>query len=61
LSRTPRQSAAAYSESDEERARRRLALIRVLIWAQREADAMGLAAPSDHLRDAIEALHPPES
>tara|TARA_Y100000815_G_scaffold198461_1_gene181976 strand:- start:117 stop:275 length:159 start_codon:yes stop_codon:yes gene_type:complete len=47
-------------ETDEEHARRRLALIRVLIWAQREADAMNLHEPSDRLRDAIAALHPPE-
>ncbi|WP_143103429.1 hypothetical protein [Albimonas pacifica] len=61
MSRTPRQPDAALGETDEERARRRLALIRVLIWAQREADAMDLHEPSDLLRDAIEALHPPES
>ena len=55
----PCQPDAAHGETSEERARRRLALIRVLIWAQREADAMQLDEPSELLRDAIEALHPP--
>ncbi|WP_339947762.1 hypothetical protein [uncultured Albimonas sp.] len=60
LSRTPNQPAASHGETDDERARRRLALIRVLIWAQREADAMDLPEPSERLREAIAAIHPPE-
>ena len=61
MSRTPPKPLAAGGESDEERARRRLALIRVLIWAQREADAMDLEELSDMLREAIALIHPPEN
>ncbi len=38
-------------------ARQRLALTRVLIWAEREATAIGRPEVSEHLKMAIAALH----
>ncbi|MDF2234399.1 hypothetical protein P2H44_17715 [Albimonas sp. CAU 1670] len=61
MSRKPSSPAAVSGETDEERARRRLALVRVLIWAQREAAAMELGETSDLLHEAIAALDLPEA
>ena len=39
------------------RAKQRLALARVLIWAEREAAALGHAVVAERLEEAIEALY----
>ena len=38
-------------------AKQRLALARVLIWAEREATTLGHAAVAERLEEAIEALY----
>lgn len=60
MSRKPSPPAAVSGDTDEERARRRLALVRVLIWARREAAAMDLDETSDLLHEAIVALDLPK-
>lgn len=57
MTRPPRQPSPP-SPSDDETARRRLALTRVLIWAEREAEAMELRGVAAQLRAAIDELHP---
>ena len=57
LNSSTRRSPSAAGTGDEH-ARRRLALTRVLIWAEREAHAMEMAPLAERLRDAIGELHP---
>lgn len=45
------------TEAGDSDARRRLALTRVLIWAEREASAMSRSDVSDELKKAIAMLH----
>ena len=45
------------SPSDQDHSRRRLALTRVLIWAEGEASDMSEQEAAARLREAIAALH----
>ena len=47
----------AGAEAEEGTARHRLALTRVLIWAEREAASQGRQDVSERLREAISILH----
>jgi hypothetical protein len=46
------------AESQDADARHRLALLRVLIWAEREAISQGRHQVSEKIREAIARLHP---